>query len=225
MTGATVSPDITRFAKKPGHIFIVTIAAFMCVAVLESVGMFLSQSSGESDMVTALSVMGMGGAAYALYLLLTLSSGAPGIMIVCDSVINILNIFPKQAEKVKAGKITVKTFLIPIGIVSVIGGLCLMLSNFTKTFIGMINVIGTAIPPIGGVVASHYLFVQRDYEKAFEKIPAYNITAFISWVAGTVVSGFAKWGIAALNGFFAAGVLYALCSIAAGKRRVSGRYE
>ncbi|MDR1688945.1 MAG: cytosine permease [Clostridiales bacterium] len=219
MTGATISPDITRFVKKPGYIFIVTFAAFMCVAGLESAGMFLSLASGESDMVSALSVMGLGGAAYVLYLLLTLSSGAPSIMLVCISVINIFNIFPKQAEKAASGNVTAKTFIIPLSIVSTAGGLFLMLSNFTTTFIGIINVIGTAIPPIGGVVISHYLVIQSDFKKAFENMPDYNTAAFAAWGAGTAIGALVNWGIAALNGFFAAGALYALISIAAKKKK------
>ena len=75
MTGATFSSDITRFVKKTGYVWIVTIGAFLCVTLLETVGLICSLGTGQSDIVKILANLNMSAVAFCIYLLLTITSG------------------------------------------------------------------------------------------------------------------------------------------------------
>lgn len=208
MVGATVSSDMTRYVKKPAYVFLVTIAAFLCVTVLESTGMFIGMATGEANIVTSLSALGLILPAYAIYLLLSMTSGVPGLMIVGNNLVNMLSVFPKMEQKIKEGKIKPTSFSIPVCIFSGIVGFWLMSNNFTGRFIAIINIIGSAIPPVGGVFAAHYLFGKGN--KDVSKAGDYNVPAFIAWIVGIFVANAVKWGIVALNGFVAAGLVYLL---------------
>ena len=209
MTGATFSSDITRFVKKTGYVWIVTIGAFLCVTLLETVGLICSLGTGQSDIVKILANLNMSAVAFCIYLLLTITSGQAVLFIAAQALANITKVV-RNSEDCDDGKFSAKSFIIPCCIFAGIIGIVMTAQGFTATFLSMLGLIGTAIPPVGGTLVAHFMIVEREYVKVFENMPAYRVSAFAAWICGICVSKFLVMGIQPLNGFITAIFVYIL---------------
>lgn len=207
MTGATFSSDITRFVKKPKYVWFVTVGSFLCVTLLETVGLICSLGTGKSDIVQILAELDMSVVAFCIYLLLTITSGQAVLFIAAQALANITKVI-RGREEADDGKYTAKFFIIPCCIFAGIVGVIITANGFTSTFLSLLGIIGTAIPPVGGTLVSHFLLVEREYVKSFENMPTYRWTGFAAWICGICVSRFVVWGIQPLNGFVTAIVVY-----------------
>lgn len=209
MTGATFSSDVTRFVKKTSNVWFVTIVAFLCVALLESVGLLCSLGTGESDIVKILGDLHMEVIAFCIYILLTITSGQTVVFIAAQALANITKVV-RGTEKHDDGKFSVKFFVIPCCAFGGLLGIIMLANGFTSTFLSALGIIGSAIPPVGGALVGHFLVVEREYTKTFEKMPMYRWQAFVAWGFGVVVSKLITAGIGPLNGFLAALILYSV---------------
>ena len=219
MTGATFSSDLTRFVKKPSYVWIVTVGAFLCVTILESVGLMCSLGTGESNLVTILAKLNMSVVAFCIYLLLTITSGQAVIYIAALAMENITKVIRGREGKEEDGKFTTQFFVIPSCIFAGVIGIMMTANDFTSTFSSWLGIIGTAIPPVGGTLVGHFFFVEKDYKKTFEHMPAYRIEAFIAWIIGVVVSKSISFGIRPLNGFLAAVIIYVIARMITKKNK------
>lgn len=210
MTGATFSSDLTRFVKKPSYVWFVTVGSFLCVTVLETVGLMCSLGTGESNLVTILAKLNMSVVAFGIYLLLTITSGQAVIYIAALALENITKVIRGREGKESDGKFTTQFFVIPSCIFGGIIAIMMTANDFTSTFSSWLGIIGTAIPPVGGTLVGHFFLVDRDYKKTFENMPDYRIEAFIAWIVGIVISRTITFGIKPLNGFLAAVICYAI---------------
>ena len=209
MTGATFSSDITRFVKKSNYVWLVTVGSFLCVTFLETVGLICSLGTGKSDIVQILADLNMSVVAFGIYLLLTITSGQAVLFIAAQALANITKVV-RNKEDSDDGKFSAKFFIIPCCIFGGIIGVIMMVNGFTSTFLSLLGVIGTAIPPVGGTLVSHFMLVERDYVNSFNNMPAYRMTGFVAWICGICVSKFIVWGIQPLNGFVTAILVYFL---------------
>ncbi|MFI3312288.1 MAG: cytosine permease [Eubacteriales bacterium] len=210
MTGATFSADITRFVKKPSYVFIATIGSFICVTLLETVALICALGTGQSDLVQILASLDMSAVAFVIYVLLTISSGQAVVFIAAQALENITKVVRGREGQESDGKFTAKHFIVPSCIFAGAIGVFMTLNGFTSTFLSLLGIIGTAIPPVGGTIVGHFLVVEREFEKTFDNMPSLRISGFISWICGVCVSFFMTWGIAPVNGFVTAVVVYAL---------------
>ena len=205
-TGATFSSDITRYVKKGRLVFFVTFGSFLCVTVLESVGLICALGTGESNIVTILGQLHMSGVAFIIYLLLTITSGQAVVFIAAQALANVANVIKKEEAPEKA--ITANSFIVPISVFAAIVAVFMTINGFTNSFLSALSLIGIFIPPVGGAIVSHYFFVEREYVKTFENMPEYRPIAFVPWIVGVLVSKFLPMGIHPLNGFITAIILY-----------------
>lgn len=208
MTGATFSSDIVRFLKKPNMVWLVTVGSFICVTVLETVGLLCALGTGQSDIVQILASLNMSAVAFIIYLLLTITSGQAVLYIAAQALENITKVIRKCDNEKGDGKFTAKFFIIPSCVFAGIIGIIMLTNGFTQTFLSLLNTIGAAIPPVGGTIVAHFIIVEREYKKTFENMPAYRIEAFIAWILGIIVSQCVAWGIKPINGFVTAAVIY-----------------
>lgn len=208
MTGATFSSDIVRFLKKPNMVWLVTVGSFICVTVLETVGLLCALGTGQSDIVQILASLNMSAVAFIIYLLLTITSGQAVLYIAAQALENITKVIRKCDNEKGDGKFTAKFFIIPSCVFAGIIGIIMLTNGFTQTFLSLLNTIGAAIPPVGGTIVAHFIIVEREYKKTFENMPAYRIEAFIAWILGITVSQCVAWGIKPINGFVTAAVIY-----------------
>ncbi|MDO4267352.1 MAG: cytosine permease [Eubacteriales bacterium] len=209
MTGATFSSDIVRFLKKPNMVWVVTAGSFVCVTVLETVGLLCALGTGAGDIVQILGDLNMSAVAFVIYLLLTITSGQAVLYIAAQALENITKVV-RNAGSEGDGKFSARFFIVPSCVFAAVIGVFMLVNGFTQTFLSLLGTIGAAIPPVGGTIVSHFLVVEREYEKTFEHMPMYRAEAFISWIAGVIVSQFVSWGIKPLNGFLAAVIIYAV---------------
>ena len=205
MTGGTLSSDLTRFARKPYYVFIVTFGAFLCVTILESVGLICSLGAGEGNLVTILSKLGLDSVAIFIYLILGLTSGQAIVYSFSLAVMNITRVINGGREP----RVLTDRFWIVVGcVIASVVGVIMTRTGLLFSFLNFIKMIGIAIPPVGGLIIAHYLIVERNFEKPFENMPAVRLPAFIAWAGGIVGAYYLKFGIAPLNGFFVAIAVY-----------------
>jgi cytosine permease len=205
MTGGTLSSDLTRFARKPHYVFIVTFGAFLCVTVLEAVGLICSLSTGEGNLVNILNELGLDSVAIFIYLLLGLTSGQAIVYSFSLAVMNITKVLNGGKES----RIFNNHFWIVAGcIIASVVGVIMTRTGLLFSFLNFVKVIGIAVPPVGGLIMAHFLIVERNFERPFEKMPAIRFPAFAAWFAGVAGAHFMKFGIAPLNGFFVAIAVY-----------------
>jgi len=210
MTGATFSSDLTRFVKKPAYVWVVTFGSFLCVTILEIVGLSCALGTGESNIVNILAKLNMSGVAFIIYLLLTITSGQAVIYIAALALENIARVVRGREGQESDGKFTTHFFFIPSCIFAGAIGVFMIVNGFTSTFLGLLGLIGIAIPPVGGTLVGHFFVVEREYKNVFTNMPAYRPVAFVAWILGIVVSKTLAFGIRPLNGFITAIVVYSV---------------
>jgi len=217
MTGGTLSSDLTRFARKPYYVFIVTFGAFLCVTVLESVGLLCSLGTGEGNLVTMLDKLGLDTVAIFIYLLLGLTSGQAIVYSFSLAVMNITKVINGGKES----RVLNNRFWIVAGcIFASVVGVIMTRTGLLFSFLNFVKLIGIAVPPVGGLIMAHFLIVERDFERPFEAMPAVRFTAFIAWICGVAGAHFMKFGIAPLNGFFVAIVVYTALRLTLPQKKV-----
>jgi cytosine permease len=205
MTGGTLSSDITRFARRPHTVYFVTVGAFLCVTILEAVGLFCSLGAGEGNLVTILDAMGLDVVALFIYLILGLTSGQAIVYSFSLAVMNITRVFTGERDL----RVLNDKFWIVTGcLIAATVGVVMTRSGLLHSFLSFIKLIGIAVPPVGGLIVAHYLIVERDFERPFRSIPALCPLAFAGWICGVAGAFLMKFGIAPLNGFFTAIVVY-----------------
>jgi cytosine permease len=213
MTGATFSSDLNRFVKKSGYVWIVTVGSFLCVTILETVGLSCALGTGESNIVTILAKLHMSGVAFIIYLLLTITSGQAVVYIAALALENIVKVARGRESMESDGKFSAQFFVVPSSVFAGIIGIFMIMNGFTSTFLGWLGIIGIAIPPVGGALVGHFFFVERGFVKTFEHMPSYRPVAFVAWISGILVSKFVPFGIRPLNGFVTAIVVYTVLRI------------
>lgn len=205
MTGGTFSSDMTRFARKPSYVFIVTVSAFLCVTILEVVGLFCSLGAGEGNLVTILSRLGLDGMAMFIYLILGLTSGQAIVYSFALALDNITRVLNGDKES----KIFTDKFWIVTGcVIATVVGIIMTRTGLLYSFLNFIKMIGIAVPPVGGLIIAHYLIVERDFKKPFQNMPVVRLSAFVAWIAGVIGACFMKFGVTPLNGFLVTIAVY-----------------
>jgi len=221
MTGSTLSSDLTRFARKPHSVFIVTFGAFLCVTILEIVGLLCSLGTGEGNLVTILSRLQLNAVAIFIYLILGLTSGQAIVYSFSLAVMNITNVICGGRES----RIFNNRFWIVAGsLIASVVGVIMTKTGLLYSFLNFIKLIGIAVPPVGGLIMAHFLIVERNFERPFESMPAVRGSAFTAWMLGIAGAYYLKFGIAPLNGFFVAIAVYSALRYAGrAEYRGSGR--
>lgn len=213
MTGGTLSSDMTRFARKPSYVFIVTFGAFLCVTILEAVGLVCSLGVGEGDLCSILSRLGLDTMAIFIYLILGLTSGQAIVYSFSLAVMNITKVLNNGKES----RVLNSHFWTIAGcLFAAVVGVAMTKFGLLNTFKNFLIMIGIVVPPVGGLIMAHFLIVERDFERPFEAMPAVRVTAFIAWVCGIAGAYFMKFGVIPLNGFFVAVVVYTALRFALG---------
>lgn len=86
------------------------------------------------------------------------------------------------------------------------------ITNYFMTFLGW---LGTAIPPVAGIVIVDYFIIKKGNYNYGEGTKHHfcNILGIIAWVAGAAVGFTVKWGIAAINSIVVTAVVYLVLSL------------
>lgn len=201
ISGGTLTPDFTRFAKSPKVGVSTTVIAFLIGnSLMFAFGTIGAIVTGQSDISE---VMFMQGLIIPAIIVLGLN-----IWTTNDNAIYAASLGISNITKIKKNKVVIVN-----GIIGTIMAMWLY-NNFT----GFLTTLGSVLPPIGAILIADYFIVRRGKYPAFETMTfkAVNWNAMIAWAIGAGAAKFLP-GIPPLNGLIGAAAVYVVLSIIAAK--------
>ncbi|MDJ1132182.1 cytosine permease [Streptomyces iconiensis] len=211
MTGAIVSPEMTRYNKKGWHVFV----------------------QGASSMILSEYIVGMTGvllghmvkSSEVSHIVLS-TSGVFGVLVVLMSTakVNDWNLYGSSLGVVNFFQVVFGRRLHRGAVTIVLGlaGTLLSAVGIMTHFTGFLSILGVTIPPIGGIIVAEYWVVRRMAKPLVEtresgKLPATSPAwvpmSLVIWAAAFCVGKFYDGGIPALNSLITAFVLYSVLGL------------
>ena len=206
MAGAIISPDMSRFMRKPRDVFwMILISTFVGELGFCMIGTLMAHAIGSPDVVT---------------LMYTLS-GALGVALVIFSTIKIndINLYSSLLgitnfiQAVFGKNIKRGTATLFMGIL----GTILSVLGILNYFIEFLSFLGVLMPPICGIIVADY-YVLRRSKKVLEESRAkgvlpktaenWNPMAIIAWIIATICGEFMTIGIGSINSLIISFVAY-----------------
>ncbi|MFF4078314.1 cytosine permease [Streptomyces sp. NPDC001777] len=211
MTGAIVSPEMTRYNRKGSHVFLQSASSMILSEYIVGLtGVLLGhlvKSSEVSHIVLS-------------------TSGAFGVIVVLMSTakINDWNLYGSSLGVVNFFQVVFRKRLHRGAVTIVLGiaGTALSAVGIMTHFTEFLSVLGVAIPPIGGIIVAEYWVVKRmrkplDETRESETLPTSSPTwvpmSIAIWIAAFCVGKFYDGGIPALNSLATAFVLYSVLGL------------
>jgi cytosine permease len=201
VSGGTQATNWSRFAKNGKAGFISTLVAFFLGnGFLIFSGAFCAKVYGEPDIVQVMAQQGL---------------------LVGGLILFFLNMWTTQDNTIYAFSIAGSNmFRSRRRTLFVLGGATIALfmawGGIYEGLVQYLILLGTFIPPIGGIIMADYWFKRRGYfPPLVEPQPAFNWAGVIAYVAASAIAyftGLASWGIVPINGVVAAVVLYVVLS-------------
>ena len=198
--GACLQPDFSRMGKSVKVTTWGSVLGFLIANVFMTMAGYITCAAcGTGDVPTALlQILG-----YWALLILVFAQWTSNDGNLYFGTLALTTIIPKANKHVLTGIFGV------VGIVlSSLG-----ITDYFMTFLGW---LGTAIPPVAGIVIVDYFIIKKGNYSYGEGTKHHfcNILALIAWVAGAAVGFTVTWGIAAINAIVTTGIVYLVLSIA-----------
>ncbi|MCX5533848.1 cytosine permease [Streptomyces sp. NBC_00006] len=211
MTGAIVSPEMTRYNKKGAHVFLQSASSMILSEYIVGLTGVLLGHMVKSDQVSQIVLS---------------TSGVFGVLVVLMSTakINDWNLYGSSLGVVNFFQVVFKKRLHRGAVTIALGvaGTALSAVGIMTHFTEFLSVLGVAIPPIGGIVVAEY-WVVRTMRKPLDEtreagtLPATSPTwvpaSLVIWAAAFCVGKFYDGGIPALNSLATAFVLYTVLGL------------
>lgn len=201
VSGGTQATNWSRFAKTGKVGFIATlIAFFLGNGFLIFSGAFCAKVYGEPDIVQVMATQGL---------------------LIWGLVLFFLNMWTTQDNTIYAFSIagsnmfrTSKRTLLVLG--GATFALVLALGGIYEMLVQYLILLGTFIPPIGGIIMADYWIYRRgQFPSVNEPQPAFNWAGIIAYVASSAIAYYTNaigWGIVPINGIVSALVIYVVLS-------------
>lgn len=199
ISGGTQSTNWSRFADTPKNAILSTFLAFFFInGLLVFTGAFTTLVYGSEDLIAAMAKQGL---------------------LLGSLVLLILNVWTTQDNTIYAFSVagtnffrTTKRHAFVIG--GALFALLLALTGIYENLITYLLLLGTLIPPIGGIIMTDFWLRHRGQFPSLDTpLPAFNWAGVIAYVAAALIAyftGTAGIGIGPLNGIVSAAVLYAV---------------
>ncbi|WP_439941829.1 cytosine permease [Streptomyces sp. BBFR115] len=212
MTGAIVSPEMTRYNRKGSHVFLQSASSMILSEYIVGLtGVLLGHMVGNGQVSQiVLSTSGVFGV-----LVVLMSTAKINDWNLYGSSLGVVNFFQVVfAKRLHRGAVT---------IVLGLAGTALSAVGIMTHFTDFLSVLGVAIPPVGGIIVAEYWVVRRmraplDATRDAGTLPATSPTwvpmSLAIWAAAFCVGEFYDGGIPALNSLLTAFVLYAVLGLA-----------
>lgn len=170
--GATMTPDVCRFAKKKSHVFIAGIGSFFigCFG-LQLAGALIAVTTGQGDFIIAMAALGLSliafiGAIFCLWT--TQDNNIYGASLALQNVIK---------ETSLAGKVSHKKLALMISSIASI----LAAFGIYSHILPIVQALSVLIAPVPGLIMAEMLFVKNSKENK-----EVNSLAIIAWLLGGV---------------------------------------
>lgn len=197
--GACLQPDFSRFGKSLKATTLGSVLGFLIANVFMTMAGYIAcVACGTGDVPTALlQILG-----YWALLILVFAQWTSNDGNLYFGTLALTTIIPKSNKHILTAV---------FGVV----GIALSSLGITEYFLTFLGWLGTAIPPVAGIVIVDYFIIKKgDYHYGEGTRHHFcNILALIAWVAGAIVGFTVTWGIAAINAIVTTGVVYLILSL------------
>ncbi|MEU5849661.1 purine-cytosine permease family protein [Saccharopolyspora shandongensis] len=206
ITGAVITPDMTRFNRSVGDVVKQTLVGItLGEYVIGLAGVLLAHAARSADITT----------------IVTSSVGWVGILVVVAGTVKIndWNLYSSGLGLVNfVGTVFGKR--LNRGVATAMFGLIgsvLAAVGILDQFTGFLTVLGVVFPPIGGIMVAEYFIVRRwrgelEASRALGEIPAsapnWVPATLVVWLVASLVGGFVEIGLPSINSLVLAFVLY-----------------
>ncbi|MEU7566543.1 cytosine permease [Streptomyces fradiae] len=221
--GALMTPDMTRFNRRPSDVVKQTL---------------LGVTLGEYAIGLTAVMLGHAARTADVVGIITTSSGLWGTLILTTAIlkINDWNLYSSALAAVNSADVLLGRRISRRGVTLVIGaaGTALSATGAVEDFAGFLETVGVLVPPVAGVVIAEYYVVRRyraDLEQARrtgrlpDTAPDWLPLSLVCWAAGTLAGEYLDAGIPAVNAVLTAFALYAVAGRALEtRRRVRARH-
>lgn len=205
--GATITPDVCRFAKSKKDVYIASLAAFIvgCFG-LQFAGALIAITTGSGDFVVAMAALGLTVVAFlaAVFCLWTTQDNN-----IYGASLAMQNVFKDTKFN---GKITHKHIAMSVAILAAI---LASLGIYSK-ILPVIKFLSILIPPVPGLIIAEEFFVKKPKNQDY-----LNMNAIIAWLGGGVLSYIAlktNFFVPPIIGVVSSAVLYIILSKATDKK-------
>ncbi|WP_022869101.1 cytosine permease [Schaalia vaccimaxillae] len=193
ISGGTATPNFTRFARSAKIAVLTTVVAFFLGNTLMfSFGAVGGAFTGKDDIFYAMIAQGL---------------AIPAI-IVLGANIWTTNNNALYTTGLGLSNIT-KAHTRPMTLLSGILGTLAALWLYTN-FVGWLNFLNAALPPIGAVLIADYFMRHRRYSSTDEDAQPVHWHAVIAVIVGGLVGWYSTWGISAVNAIVVAVAIHAV---------------
>ncbi|KYK31215.1 MAG: cytosine permease [Theionarchaea archaeon] len=213
ITGASMTADVGRYAKKSWHVAAGAFGGWLCgAAFLECISAVTALAIGQGDVVLVMIELGLFWPAIIIFFAAMWTSGDNNLYSFSLAFSNFAHIFKKEDTFTKPRLVFIGGVIVFIGAVL---GLYAQFRSFLLT-------IAITVPPIAGVFISKLYLTGRyksteELTKQLEKAPSMDYIAFAAWIVGAAVAYFYKAGSPALNGLVVSVVVYYILRVVAKK--------
>ena len=206
MVGVTITPDMSRFARRASDAVTGTLMSY---GSMSQVVLFLTGVPalvmGEKDLIITMTMLGLGLPALAVMLLATWTTNVNNLYSASLSLAQVLpRRWPDWLTTVFAG----------------IAGTVLAIIIGREHFVDFLTFLSIAIPPIAGIYITDFFLLRRltIHPSTQDSIPSWNRAAFIAWLmagcfgAYEVLNKSSVTGVQALDTVITAAILFYLFS-------------
>lgn len=196
ISGGTQVTNWSRFAGSPKTGFWATFSAFFLAnGFLIFSGAFCALVYGNEDIVQVMAQQGL---------------------LIWGLVLFLLNMWTTQDNTIYAFSVAgAHMFRTSKRTLFVLGGatfaLVLSLGGIYEALVPYLVLLGTFIPPIGGVVMADFWLYRQDGYNLEQRQPNFNLAGVVAYVAASAIAYFTP-GIKPINGIIAAALIYWLLS-------------
>ncbi|WP_277585069.1 cytosine permease [Psychrobacillus antarcticus] len=175
IVGATISPDISRWAKSKKDAIIATFfGIFIGNSFMIVIAIILSKSMGTDDMMRIFIILGM---AIPGVLVLTLAQWTTNTSNLYSASLGFSLVFPKIPKKL---------LTIILGLMAT----SLAVFGIYDQFIPFLDILAIVVAPIGGIYVSEFFTVKTEFKRYENELEPKTIVvrSIIAWVIGMVVT-------------------------------------
>ncbi len=197
ITGAVLSPDMTRFHRNRADVVKQTVATFVIGnAFIAGAGVIFAQWARSSNLTGALAAALVGVAGWLLFITSTVKVSDWDIYGAALALVNGLDLLGLR-------RVRRKTMSLIVGAAGTVAGMV----GIVHAFEPFLLVMGVAVPPVAGIVIVDYFhFRVRDSNHEHRRLR--QIIAFLAWIVGFGIGMGVAWGIGALNSLLASAIIY-----------------
>ncbi|WAH37152.1 purine-cytosine permease family protein [Alicyclobacillus dauci] len=210
ITGAIISPDMTRYNRSVGDVIKQTVLGItLGEYVIGLIGVLLAHAMKSSDVIT----------------IVMSTSGVIGTVVLVTATlkINDWNLYSSSLGIVNLFDVVFHKRISRVGVTILFGAIGTLLSvlGILNQFEGFLTLLGVAVPPVGGIMVVEYFLIRRYRDELRESrergvLPtvyeSWNPITLVSWIGAFLVGEFVKWGIPSINSLIVAAVAYFVLS-------------